>query len=84
MHLSWKNLQGTQFIVNLAKQLFKMPSFFVKITNNVVASMALKEVNPVTNMNTYKDADDVLSQLNWTLEFIQFKPLAFNLNFYTH
>ena len=61
-----------------------MPSFFVKITNNVVASMALKEVNPVTNMNTYKDADDVISQLNWTLEFIQFKPLAFNLNFYTH
>ena len=41
-----------------------MPSFFVKITNNAVASMALKEVNPVTNMNTYKDADDVISQLN--------------------
>lgn len=50
--------------MKLAKQLFKMPSFFVKVTNNVIASMALKEVNPVTNMNTYKDADDVISQHN--------------------
>ena len=84
MHLSWKNLQGIQFWVKLAMQLFKMPSFFVKVTNNVIASMALKEVNPVTNMNTYKDADDVISQHNWILEFIQFKPLVINLIFYAH
>ena len=41
-----------------------MPSFFVKVTNNVVTNMALKEVNAATNMNINKDADDVVSQHN--------------------
>ena len=50
--------------VKLAKHLCKMPSFFVKVANNVVTSMALKEVNAVTNMNINKDADYFVSQHN--------------------
>ena len=49
--------------LKLTKHLCKMPSFFVKVTNNVVTSMAL-EVNAVTNMNINKDSDDVVSQHN--------------------
>ena len=41
----------------------------------------LKEVNPVTNMNINKDADDIISQHNSKLEFIQFTALVFNLIF---
>ena len=49
-------------IVKLANHLCKMQSFFVKVTNNALTSMELKEVCPVTNMNINKDADDVVSQ----------------------
>ena len=45
-----------------AKHLCRMPSFFVKATNNIVTSMALEEVNAVTNMNINKDSHYVVSQ----------------------
>ena len=50
--------------VKLTKHLCKMPSLFVKATNNIVTSMALKYVNAVTNMNINKDAVYIVSQHN--------------------
>ena len=37
---------------------------FVKVTDIVVTIIELKEVNPVTNMDINKDADDIISQHN--------------------
>lgn len=49
--------------VNSAKHFCKMPSFFVKVSNNVVTRMKSNEVNPATHMHNNKDTD-VASQHN--------------------
>ena len=53
--------------IEISKPFCKMSPFFIKVTNNVVTIMELKEVSFITNMSISKDADDVVSQHNWKL-----------------
>ena len=45
--------------VKSAKHFSKIPSFFVKVSNNVVTRMKPNEVNPATHMHNNKDTDVV-------------------------
>lgn len=54
---------------------------FDKVTINDVITIVLEDVNPVTNMDINKDADDAVSQHNWILEFILLIPLVLSLTF---